>query len=129
MSRIKAIAQFGQQIWLDNLSRQLLDSGELARWINEDAIAGVTSNPAIFYNAMRSDAGYQAEIVRLKNAAVDAEKRFEMLVLPDVRKACDLFTARHSSSGHTAGFVSFEVSPALADDAAVCGRRSAGRMQ
>lgn len=118
MSRIKAIAQFGQQIWLDNLSRQLLDSGELARWISEDAIAGVTSNPAIFYNAMRSDAGYQAEIAHLKNAAVDAEKRFEMLVLPDVRKACDLFTARHSSSGHTAGFVSFEVSPALADDAA-----------
>lgn len=48
MSRIKAIAQFGQQIWLDNLNRQLLDSGELARWITEDAIAGVTSNPAIF---------------------------------------------------------------------------------
>ena len=118
MSCIKAIAPLGQQIWLDNLSRQLLDSGELARWIAEDSIAGVTSNPAIFYNAMRSDAGYQAEIARLKHAAVDAEKRFEMLVLPDVRQACELFAPRHEASGGTAGFVSFEVSPRLADDAA-----------
>ncbi|HSG24139.1 MAG TPA: transaldolase [Azonexus sp.] len=118
MSRIKAIASLGQQIWLDNLSRQLLDSGELARWIAEDAIAGVTSNPAIFYNAIRSDAGYQAEIARMKNAAVDAEKRFEMLVLPDIQRACDLFAALHESSAGTAGFVSFEVSPSLADDTA-----------
>src|SRR6188474_2117263 len=110
MSRIKAIASFGQQIWLDNLSRQLLDSGELARWIAEDAIAGVTSNPAIFYNAMRSDAAYRAEIARLKTAAVDAEKRFEMLVLPDIRQACELFAPRHEASGGAAGFVSFEVS-------------------
>ena len=65
MSRIKAIAQFGQQIWLDNLSRQLLDSGELARWITEDAIAGVTSNPAIFYNAMRNDTGYQLSLIHI----------------------------------------------------------------
>lgn len=117
MSRIKAIASFGQQIWLDNLSRQLLDSGDLARWIAEDRIAGVTSNPAIFYNAMRSDAAYRADIARLKNAAVDAEKRFEMLVLPDIRQACGLFAPSHEASGGSAGFVSFEVSPRLADDA------------
>ena len=48
MSRIAAISRLGQQVWLDNLSRQLLESGELARWIADDAIAGVTSNPAIF---------------------------------------------------------------------------------
>jgi transaldolase len=117
MSRIKAIAQLGQQIWLDNLSRQLLDSGDLARWISDDAIAGVTSNPAIFYNAFRSDAGYQAEIARLKDAAVDAERRFEMLVLPDIQRACDLFASLHQTSAGRAGFVSFEVSPRLADDA------------
>jgi transaldolase len=117
MSRIKAIAQLGQQIWLDNLSRQLLDSGDLARWIADDAIAGVTSNPAIFYNAFRDDAGYRAEITRLKDAAVDAEKRFEMLVLPDIQRACDLFAPRYQASFGSAGFVSFEVSPRLADDA------------
>jgi len=118
MSRINTIAPLGQQIWLDNLSRHLLESGELARWIAEDAIAGVTSNPAIFHNAMRSDAGYQAEIARLKLAAVNTETRFEMLVLPDIRRACDLFAPLHETSGGTAGFVSFEVSPRLADDAA-----------
>lgn len=118
MSRLQAIAQLGQQIWLDNISRQLLDSGDLARWIADDAIAGVTSNPAIFYNAIRSDALYQAEIARLKDSAVDAEKRFELLVLPDIRRACALFAETYAASGGTAGFVSFEVSPSLADDAA-----------
>lgn len=118
MSRIAAIAPLGQQIWLDNLTRQLLDSGELARWIADDAIAGVTSNPAIFYNAIRNDAAYQAALAELKTTAVDAEKRFESLVLPDIRKACDLLAATHAQSGGTAGFVSFEVSPTLANDAA-----------
>lgn len=118
MSRIAAIAPLGQQIWLDNLTRQLLDSGELARWIADDAIAGVTSNPAIFYNAIRNDAAYQAALAELKTTAVDAEKRFELLVLPDIRKACDLLASTHAQSGGTAGFVSFEVSPTLANDAA-----------
>ena len=118
MSRIAAISEFGQQIWLDNLSRQLLESGELADWIAKDAVAGVTSNPAIFYNAIRSDAAYQAAIAAMKDAAVDAEKRFEMLVLPDIQRACDLFQPLYAQSQGTAGFVSFEVSPSLADDAA-----------
>lgn len=118
MSRIKAIAPLGQQIWLDNLTRQLLDSGELARWIADDAIAGVTSNPAIFYNAIRTDPGYQAEAARLKSAAVNPEKRFETLVLPDIRRACELFAPLHAASQGQAGFVSFEVAPSLADDAA-----------
>jgi transaldolase len=65
MSRLNAIAPLGQQIWLDNLTRQLLDSGELARWIADDAIAGVTSNPAIFYNAIRTDTGTLAAARRL----------------------------------------------------------------
>lgn len=118
MSRIAAISQYGQQIWLDNLSRQLLESGELARWIADDVIAGVTSNPAIFYNAIRTDSAYQGAVANLQNSAVDPEKRFEMLVLPDVQKACDLFRPLYEKSAGAAGFVSFEVSPSLADDAA-----------
>lgn len=118
MSRIAAIARFGQQIWLDNLSRQLLDSGDLARWIADDAIAGVTSNPAIFFNAIRSDAAYQAATAELKSSPLDAEQRFETLVLPDVQRACDLFLPLHAQSEGRAGFVSFEVSPTLAHDAA-----------
>lgn len=118
MSRLNAIAPLGQQIWLDNLTRQLLDSGDLARWIADDAIAGVTSNPAIFYNAIRHDPAYQAAVQALKNSPDDAERRFENLVLPDIRRACDLFAPRHAASGGQAGFVSFEVAPKLADDAA-----------
>lgn len=118
MSRIAAIAPLGQQIWLDNLSRQLLDSGDLARWIADDAIAGVTSNPAIFYNAIRTDPAYQTAVATLKNSADEAETRFEQLVLPDVQAACDLFLPLYERTAGTAGFVSFEVSPSLADDAA-----------
>lgn len=118
MSRIAAIAPLGQQIWLDNLTRELLDSGKLARWIADDAIAGVTSNPAIFYNAIRSDAAYQAATAALKDSPLDAEQRFESLVLPDIRKACELFRPLYEQTAGQAGFVSFEVSPSLADDAA-----------
>ena len=116
VSRIQAIAPFGQQIWLDNLTRQMLEAGELARWIADDAIAGVTSNPAIFYNAIRSDAGYQAALAGLKGSALAAEQRFETLVLPDIRRACDLLRPTYEASAGRAGFVSFEVSPSLADD-------------
>jgi len=118
MSRISAIAALGQQIWLDNLSRQLIDSGELARWIADDAIAGVTSNPAIFFNAIRNDPAYQAATAALKDSPLDAERRFEALALPDVRRACDLFLPQYERSEGRAGFVSFEVSPTLAADAA-----------
>ena len=74
MSRIAAVSALGQQIWLDNLSRQLIESGELARWISEDAVAGVTSNPAIFYNAIRTDPAYQTAVATLKGSAQDAER-------------------------------------------------------
>ena len=120
MSRIKAIAPLGQQIWLDNLSRHLLESGELARWIAEDAIAGVTSNPAIFFNAIKNDAHYQGALASLRQSAAEAspEQRFEALVLPDVRRACQLLRPVYDASQGQAGFVSFEVSPTLAHDAA-----------
>lgn len=117
-SRLKSVAELGQQIWLDNLSRQLIASGELASWIADDGIAGVTSNPAIFYNAIRKDAAYQAALPALRASHADPEARFEALVLPDVQRACELFAPLYEESGARAGFVSFEVSPRLAHDAA-----------
>lgn len=125
-SRLQAVAGLGQQIWLDNLSRHLLAGGSdsaLARWIREDAIAGVTSNPAIFHNAIKNDAGYQADLAALRQSipgqdAAATEARFEALVLPDVRQACDLLLPLYTASRQDAGYVSFEVSPALAHDAA-----------
>ena len=118
MSRLAAVSRLGQQIWLDNISRQLLDSGELSRWISEDQVAGVTSNPAILFNAIKNDAGYQADLARLKTTVADPEARFEALVLPDIRRACDLFQPTYAASQGQSGYVSFEVSPALAHDAA-----------
>jgi len=66
MNRLQAIRPFGQRIWLDNLSRDLLRSGELSRWIDEDGIAGVTSNPAIFHKAIRDDVRYVSALQELK---------------------------------------------------------------
>ena len=117
-SRIKAIGELGQQIWLDNLSRELLSSGTLASWIADDGVQGLTSNPAIFFNAIRSDVAYQAALPALRKALGDPEARFEALVLPDVQRACDLFAPLYLASDGKAGFVSFEVSPRLAHDAA-----------
>lgn len=116
MSRLSRIAEFGQQVWLDNLSRRLLESGRLERWLEEDAIAGVTSNPAIFHKAIAEDPLYRNDLARLRDRESDPERRFEALVLPDIRAACDLLRPRFDASGGEAGFVSFEVSPRLAED-------------
>ncbi|QYF95906.1 transaldolase [Massilia sp. PAMC28688] len=117
-SRLKAVAELGQQIWLDNLSHELVASGALAAWIADDGIQGVTSNPSIFFNAIRSDAAYQAALPALRRTHADPEARFEALVLPDVQRACELFLPMYQGSDGQAGFVSFEVSPRLAHDAA-----------
>ncbi|WP_035059654.1 transaldolase [Andreprevotia chitinilytica] len=117
MSRIAAIKPFGQRIWLDNLSRGLLQSGGLKKLLDDDAIAGVTSNPAIFYKAISSDPLYADDLAKLKtNAALSAEQRYEALVVPDVQAACDLNHAQYKSSEGLDGYVSLEVSPFLAND-------------
>lgn len=117
-SRLKAVADLGQQVWLDNLSRELITSGALAAWIADDGIEGVTSNPSIFFHAISKDPAYQAALPALRAAHADPEARFEALVLPDVQRACDLFADLYAGSDGKAGFVSFEVTPRLAHDAA-----------
>ena len=116
-SRLKAVAKLGQQVWLDNLSHELISSGALAALIADDGVQGVTSNPSIFFNAIRTDSAYQAAMPGLRAAFADPEARFEALVLPDVQRACDLFAPLYNDSDGKAGFVSFEVSPRLAHDA------------
>jgi transaldolase len=116
-SRLQAVNRFGQQVWLDNLSRGLIDSGELKRLIEDDGIAGVTSNPAIFYQAIRDDPAYHAALKQLRPSYDNPEQLFEALVLPDIQRACDALAPLYLSSKGGAGFVSFEVSPQLANDA------------
>jgi len=108
----------GQHIWLDNLSRTLLREGGLQRLISEDGIDGVTSNPSIFEKAIVGSTHYREDLARLSGAGLGAEACYESLVIDDIRAACAmLLPAFHASSGE-AGYVSLEVSPALAHDTA-----------
>ena len=109
----------GQRIWLDNLSRTLLREGLLQKLITEDRIAGVTSNPSIFHKAISESPYYREELQQLKtDASLSAEQRYEMLAVADIRGACDLLQPLYKKTGGDDGYVSLEVSPALAHDAA-----------
>ncbi|MDR0635432.1 MAG: transaldolase [Azoarcus sp.] len=117
MNPLLQVRALGQQIWLDNLSRALLDSGELARLIADDGIAGVTTNPAIFQKAIAGGGDYEDDLARLRQQPLTAEARYVQLAIPDVQRACDLLRPLHERSHGEAGYVSLEVSPALAHDA------------
>lgn len=109
----------GQRIWLDNLSRTLLREGSLKKLVSEDRIAGVTSNPTIFFKAISESPHYRDELQQLKsNAALSAEQRYETLAIADIQAACDILQPAYKSSAGDDGYVSLEVSPALAHDAA-----------
>jgi transaldolase len=113
-----ALKALGQHVWLDNLSRALLKEGELQRLIDEDGIDGVTSNPAIFQKAIVDSPWYREDLERLRSAGLDAEARYEALVIPDIQAACDTLAPAYETSAGETGYVSLEVSPALADDVA-----------
>src|SRR3954453_1688549 len=103
----------GQSLWLDNISREMLDSGQLRRYIDEYAVSGRTSNPAIFDRGTPSG-GYGPAIGR--KAAEDPEELFFELAIEDLRRAADLFDPIHRRTGGVDGWVSLEVSPLLAYD-------------
>ncbi len=113
-----ALKALGQHVWLDNLSRALLKEGELQRLIDEDGIDGVTSNPAIFQKAIVGSAWYREDLERLRGAGLGAEACYEALVIPDIQAACDVLAPAYVNSAGDTGYVSLEVSPALAHDTA-----------
>ncbi len=117
-SPLLALKALGQHVWLDNLSRALLQEGSLQRLITEDGIDGVTSNPAIFQKAIAGSPCYHDELVRLRNSPLAAEARYESLVIPDIQAACDILLPAYLSTQGDTGYVSLEVSPALAHDVA-----------
>jgi len=118
MNPLLRLHAVGQRIWLDNLSRTLLREGTLQKLISEDRIAGVTSNPSIFFKAISESPYYREELQKLKaDATLSAEQRYETLAVADIRSACDLLLPLHKSTGGDDGYVSLEVSPALAHDA------------
>lgn len=118
MNPLLEVRKLGQQIWLDNLSRTLLLEGHLARFVQDDGVTGVTTNPAIFHKAIAGGRYYEEDLARLKALDLDAEARYEQLVIPDVQRACDILRPTWEQSSGEMGYVSLEVSPALAHDAA-----------
>ena len=114
MAILQEVKQLGQQIWLDNLSRSLVRSGTLAK-LQQSGVSGVTSNPAIFRQALAGDALYTAEIAQLKQQPLSAKARYETLAVADVQAACDVFAAQFAAEGNS-GLVSLECDPALSHD-------------
>lgn len=119
MNAPKELHDTGQSLWLDNITRKLVTSGTLAHYINDFFVSGVTSNPTILEKAISSSADYDSAIARAVDTGTRApEELVFSLALDDLVAAADLLRPIHDASGGTDGFVSIEVSPDLADDAA-----------
>ena len=110
------LKDYGQSIWLDFIQRELLESGELKRLVEEDGIAGVTSNPAIFEKAIAHHTDYDTAIAQLKQQGANATQAYEALAIEDVRRAADILTPVYHRTEGLDGYVSLEVSPHLARD-------------
>src|ERR1019366_9206968 len=112
----RTLNRLGQSLWLDNITRDLLDSGTLQRYVDELSVTGLTSNPTIFDNAISRSSWYDAEIRKQLNAGTSGESLFFNLAIQDLGRAADLFLPVHQRTGTVDGFVSLEVSPLLAYD-------------
>ena len=107
---------YGQSIWMDNLSRDIIESGELKELIENRGIVGITSNPAIFEKAIAGNKIYDKNISAGIEASKSVEKIYEDLVFEDIRNACDIFLPIYESSNGLDGYVSIEVPPTIAKD-------------
>ena len=112
----KALNKLGQSLWLDNITRDLLDSGTLKRYIDQLSVTGLTSNPTIFDNAISKSDWYDKEIRRQLDGGASGEELFFKLAIQDLSRAADLFLPVYDRTGTVDGFVSLEVSPVFAYD-------------
>ena len=113
-----ALRKAGTAVWLDQLSRELLQSGRLQTLRDDDALSGVTSNPAIFHKAMTSGTAYESQIKELRRETLTPEQLYEHLAVSDIQIACDILRPVWEQTKGADGFVSLEVSPHLAEDTA-----------
>ncbi len=118
MKSTRKLHDLGQSLWLDNITRSLLDDGSLARYIDEDAITGLTSNPSIFDKAIDAGDAYDAGIAEGTRQGLSGEALFIALALDDLRRAAKLFEPAFAASDRMDGWVSMEVSPLLVADSA-----------
>ena len=114
---LKDLLKFGQSVWLDYIRRDLIETGELKRLIDEDGLRGMTSNPAIFEKAI-ADSKYYAETLKSLQSRqdLDANGRYEVLAIQDIQAAADALLPVYQSAKRRDGYVSLEVSPYLARD-------------
>jgi transaldolase len=116
MRATQLLHNLGQSIWLDNITRDLLTSGTLQRYINEFSVTGLTSNPTIFEHAIKNSKSYDEDIIKKLKEGKSDEALFFELALDDLTKAADLFRPIHENANGVDGWVSLEVSPLLAHD-------------
>ncbi len=118
MKATRLLHNLGQSLWLDNITRDLLDSGTLERYIEELSVTGLTSNPTIFDHAIKNSKAYDAAIRIKLDEGRSGEDLFFELALEDLTRAADLFRALYERTNGVDGWVSLEVSPLLAHDTA-----------
>jgi len=118
MNKAQELHDLGQSLWLDNITREILDNGTLRRYINEFSVTGLTSNPTIFDEAIGNTAAYDQGIRDKAKAGKSGEALFVELALEDLRRAADLFRPVFDATDGVDGWVSMEVSPLLANDTA-----------
>jgi transaldolase len=116
MSMTKTLHDLGQSLWLDNITREILDDGTLGRYIEQFSVTGLTSNPTIFDEAIGKTAAYDKGIRQKAAAGLSGETLFVELALEDLRRAADLFRPVFDRTKGLDGWVSMEVSPLLAND-------------
>ncbi len=114
--RLAALTAAGTSIWLDQISRGLITSGDLERLVREDCLRGVTSNPAIFEKAIIGATDYDEQLKELAEEGLDRRRIYEEIAILDVQSACDVLRPVWDEAGGADGFVSLEVEPAVAHD-------------
>src|SRR5512145_816262 len=115
-SRLHELSSHGVSVWMDSLSREMLETGELARLMEEDAVVGVTSNPTIFQKALAEGDAYDEQLRQELQEERDPKELFIRLAASDVAEACDLLRPVWDGGGGKDGYVSMEVDPTLAFD-------------
>lgn len=116
MKPTQQLHDLGQSLWLDNITRDILDNGTLKSYIDEFSVTGLTSNPTIFDNAISKSASYDQAIQEAMSRDLSGEQLFFDLALDDLTRAADLFRPIHNQTKGVDGWVSLEVSPLLAYD-------------
>ncbi|MFT4189222.1 MAG: transaldolase [Aeromicrobium sp.] len=114
--RLTALSDAGVSIWLDDLSRERLSSGNLAALVGQSGVVGVTTNPTIFAGALADGASYADQVAALKTSGASVDEAIVELTCTDVQQACDVLRPVHEATGGVDGRVSIEVEPGLARD-------------